>query len=172
MDLPSLFLSANTHFILLTHTPELLLRTIRSRSQMVEVRPVSAEQSQHILDSLKVTDATRRSQLIFIANGLPAELCRLVNDDARFQRRISLVKDARTFIQGTPYERLRISQIYKDDREAALILLADAMRQLRQAATLRDDTATIKMVQSFQHAHQRIYEQGNVRLQLALQKGD
>ncbi len=155
-----------TLFILLSHMPELLLPTIRSRTQEVLLRPLSSEQSQQLLDSLKVTNATKRTQLLFIAEGLPAELTRLVTDDEYFTNRAAIVKDAREFITGTPYKRLLLAKQYKESRSQALTLLEDAMKQLRQ--TIADGQKDgLKALAVLERLHKRITEQGNVRLQLS-----
>lgn len=156
-----------TRFVLLTHQPDLLLPTITSRSQHVDVRPVTKQQSEALLDALGVSDATKRAQLLFIASGLPAELTRLVEDDDYFAARASLVKDARSFVSGSPYNRLYIAKKYKDSRADALTLLEDAMRLLKMTLATNGDAATLRMLGRFEVLHKRITEQGNVRLQLS-----
>lgn len=156
-----------TRFVLLTHQPELLLPTITSRSQRVDVRPVTAEQSNTLLDSLGVYDQTKRAQLLFIAQGLPAELTRLVRDDVLFEKRAGLVKDARTFITGNPYERLLLAKKYKDSRADALVLLEDAMKLLSRTIATNGDTSALRAATRLESLHKRITEQGNVRLQLS-----
>jgi len=156
-----------TQFILLSHKPEVLLPTIRSRSQQVEVRPVSLKQSEAFLDELKVKDATKRAQLLFIAAGLPAELTRLVQDDAYFASRAGLVKDAREYVTGSAYAKLLIAKKYKDSRPQALQLLEDAMKQLEQSMAKGGDESNIKVLTRLTVLHKRLSEQGNVRLQLS-----
>lgn len=156
-----------TRFILLTHQPALLLPTILSRTQHVAVRPATPVQSEAHLDALGVTDATKRSQLLFIANGLPAELSRLVADDDYFQRRAGLVKDAREYVTGSPYARLRLAKKYKDSRSDALLLLEDGMKLLQRTIAVNGDVTTLRMMQRLEVLHKRLSEQGNVRLQLS-----
>jgi len=156
-----------TRFILLTHQPDLLLPTITSRSQHVPLRPITKEQSEVFLDALGVIDATKRAQLLFIASGLPAELTRLTQDEAYFESRVSLVKDARSFVSGSSYGRLLIAKKYKDSRVDALTLLEDAMKLLKMTLAANGDTATLRTLSRFEVLHKRITEQGNVRLQLS-----
>lgn len=158
---------ANTRFMLLTHQPSSLLPTISSRSQQVIVKPISHEQSQALLNELKVTDTTKRSQLLFIAEGLPAELTRLVADDAYFTQRAQIVKDAREYITSTAYTRLILANKYKNNREAALILINDASRMLQKTLANGGNEATILTVERLVKLHKRLSEQGNVRLQLS-----
>ncbi len=156
-----------THFILLSHTPENLLPTITSRSQRVEVRPISKEQSEELIDELGVSDVTKRSQLLFIAQGLPAELTRLVNDDSYFETRVELVRDARNYLTGSPYIRLQLAKKYKDSRPRALVLLEDAMKQMEQTIAKGNHDSDIKVIARLEVLHKRLSEQGNVRLQLS-----
>ena len=157
----------STRFILLSHAPELLLPTILSRVQRVDVRPVTHEQSEALLDAHKVYDATKRAQLLFMADGLPAELTRLVTDDDMFAARVAVVKDARTFASGTAYDRLLLAKAYKDSREKALLLLDDALKQLQLTLAKTGDEATFKLMKRLEVLHKRLTEQGNVRLQLS-----
>ncbi|MBC7459624.1 AAA family ATPase [Candidatus Saccharibacteria bacterium] len=157
----------NTHFILLTHSPSRLLPTIRSRVQAVDIRPITTEQSVELLDILGVTDSTKRSQLSFIASGLPALLTALATDDTQFESRAQIVRDARQYLQGTMYQRLRLALQYKDDRVKALTLTTDAMRLLKQSV---DDTQAYEVIRKLNvllKVSERIEANGNVRLQLA-----
>lgn len=159
--------SSTTRFVLLTHQPELLLPTILSRSQRIDIRPVTKEQSEALLDDMKVYDQTRRAQLLFIAEGLPAELTRLVSSEELFTDRASLVKDARTLITGNPYERLLLAKKYKDSREQALTLVEDALKLLKRTIAANGDVASLRMLARLETVHKRLTEQGNVRLQLS-----
>ena len=156
----------NTYFMLLTHEPGRLLPTIRSRTQQLDVRPVTKEQSEEVLDGLKVFDAKKRSQLLFMASGLPAELHRLVADEKYFESRAQIVRDAQQFLKGSQYERLVLAQQYKDSRGQALLLLDDAMKLL-QKNIAGGRTDLIVKIDELLKAYERIATNGNVRLQLA-----
>lgn len=159
--------SPGTRFMLLTHQPELILPTIASRSQRIDVRPITSKQSGDLLYTLGVTDATKRAQLLFIAEGLPAELTRLVNDTEAFEARASLVKDARSLVTGTAYDRLKIAKYYKDSRKDALTLIEDSLKLLRRTVAANGDAASLRVLTRFEIIHKRLSEQGNVRLQLS-----
>lgn len=156
-----------TSFMLLSHTPDALLPTVRSRVQEVMIRPITRQQSEEVLTGLKINDTMKRTQLLFIAEGLPAELTRLAADDAAFTKRVAVVKDARTFVAGTPYDRLRIAKNYKDNRPQALLLLEDAMKQLAQTLAKGQQEGAIVPLEKLERLHKRIVEQGNIRLQLS-----
>lgn len=159
--------SPGTRFMLLTHQPELILPTIASRSQRIDIRPITKAQTETLLDELGVTNTTKRTQLLFIAEGLPAELTRLVSDDIGFDARASLIKDARRLVVGSSYERLLIAKQYKDSRNDALILLEDALKLLRRTVATNGDVASLQAMTRFEIIHKRLSEQGNVRLQLS-----
>lgn len=155
------------HFILLAHETAQLLPTIHSRVQTVEVRPITRHQSDELLDALKVTDATIRSQLLFIADGRPAELTRLAQDTDAFQTRASLIRDARTLLQGDAYDKLAVIQYYKDDRAASSVLVTDALNMLRSSLSANPTAATITKMNALLEAFERLQANGNLRLQLA-----
>lgn len=154
-------------FILLTHQPEALLPTILSRSQLATVKPVDVQVSQQIIHDLKVTEPTKQAQLLFIASGLPAELHRLVADEAYFQGRAQVVKDAREFVTGNPYSRLLLAHKYKNDRNGALVLVEDAARMVQKNLASGGSESLVKTLQRLEKLHLRLSEQGNVRLQLS-----
>ena len=156
-----------TYFILVTHSPSRLLPTITSRAQLLELRPITRAQSETLLDALKVNDATKRTQLLFMADGLPAELTRLVSDEAYFESRASIVRDARDILQGTTYKKLVVAQKYKDNREAALTLLIDACSILRRSISAKPQEGLIAQIDALLFAHQQIQANGNIRLCLA-----
>jgi DNA polymerase III delta prime subunit len=156
----------NTHFVLLSHEPAKLLPTIHSRVQEFEVRPISLGQSQALLDELGVKDAKKRSQLLFMAEGLPAELNRLHADEEYFAARSQIVRDARQFLQGSSYDRLTLAQTYKDDREKALLLVSDALRLVRLNIE-EGKVSLLPKINQLLATYERIAANGNVRLQLA-----
>lgn len=160
----------DTTFVLLTHNEETLLPTITSRTQHVSLRPISPTQSEELLNDFNVEDITFRSQLLFIANGLPAELIRLINDTQLFEKRSAIIRDARQFLKGSHYEKLLIAKQYKDSRDDALVLLQDAMKLLRISLLHHndDDTQSITLLNTLEETHRRIREQGNIRVQLSL----
>ena len=160
----------NTHFILLTHTISSLLPTIRSRVQVTEIQLITTAQSMQLLDEVKVTDATKRSQLLFIASGLPASLTLYAQDDKAFEKRAQLIREARTYLQGTMYDRLNIAITFKDDRQQALTMLLDAMKLLQTSLTTGKSPEQVRKIAVLLKVYERIVANGNVRLQLASAK--
>lgn len=157
----------NTLFVLLTHDLGRLLPTIRSRARALELRPITIAQSEALLDELGVKAPQKRSQLLFVAKGLPAELRRLANDQAYFDSRAQIIRDARTYLQGSRYEKLKLIHNYRDDRPKALLLLTDAMGMLEQAARKSPKAELFRQLDLLLQTYDRVTANGNLRLQLA-----
>jgi DNA polymerase III, gamma/tau subunits len=155
------------YFILVSHSVSKLLPTILSRTENLDIKLITAEQSEKLLDSLGITDGVKRSQLLFMANGMPAELTRLCNDEAYFDRRSVTVRDARELLRGSLYQKLLIAQHYKDDRASALTLLLDVANILRRSITDSPQIDTISRIDTVLDAYQQIEANGNIRLCLA-----
>lgn len=155
------------YFILVSHTPSNLLPTVMSRVRMFEFRPLSHKQTEEFIDSLGVKNAQKRSQLLFMADGLPAELVRLISDEDYFESKAQIVRDARDLLQGTPYKKLLISNKYKDSREDALMLLTTSMSILTRSISEKPEPTLIGKIDLVQYTYQQIYGNGNVRLCLA-----
>jgi DNA polymerase III subunit delta' len=159
--------NSGTMFILVTHEPAKLLPTILSRVQALDMQPITEQQSLALLDTLAVTDATKRTQLLYIAMGLPARLTRLVQDQAYFEASAQSVRDARDLLQSDTYTQLLLAQRYKDNRLGSLQLLEIAMNILRRSLTDQPEPATIKKLNGLLNTYDRIAANGNIRLQLA-----
>ncbi len=155
------------HFILVSHLASKLLPTIISRTENIDIKPIQTIQSEQLLDSLDITDTTKRSQLLFMADGLPAELTRLVNDNDYFDKRSATVRDARELLRGNIYQKLLIAQHYKDDRAEALILLLDTSKILKRSITASPQIDSIKLIDNILNTYQQIEANGNIRLCLA-----
>jgi DNA polymerase-3 subunit delta' len=156
----------HVHFILLTHHAEKLLPTVRSRVQQMAISPIDHEQSLNLLDELKVTDATARTQLLFLADGLPAELTRLVADKAGFQEKASAVTAARQFLQGTTLEKLHVISEYSASRPRTLTMLAYAERILSHSLRQNPSAALVERSNLIAESYDRIAANGHIKTQL------
>lgn len=155
------------YFILATHTPSKLLPTVSSRAQSLELRPISQKQTEAFIDELGVTGPKKRSQLLFMASGLPAELARLAQDEAYFESRSTIMRDARDLLQGTTYRKLLVANSYKDNRDLALTLLTDASHILKHSISEKPQDSLIAQINDLLYAYQQIQANGNIRLCLA-----
>lgn len=156
-----------THFILATHSPSKLLPTITSRTVSLELRPLTRVQTETYLDELDVNDASKRTQLLYIADGLPAEIYRLTHDDTYFESAVQLVRDARELLQGTTYAKLHIAHSYRENREGTLRLLMTAANILKRSISDKPQASLIAQIDGILLAHQQIKANGNIRLCLA-----
>jgi DNA polymerase-3 subunit delta' len=155
------------YFIIATHSPTTLLPTILSRCRQVVLRPLTHAQSEVFLDQLDVKGEKKRTQLLFMADGLPAELTRLSSDEAYFESRSSIVRDAREILQSTVYQKLKVINTYKDDREAALRLLDVVSNILERSIRQKPQDTLIRQIDALLYARQQIQANGNIRLCLA-----
>ncbi len=131
------------------------------------MRHITDQQSQKLLDEHAVTDARKRTQLLFIANGRPAELTRLIADDEYFATQAEIVRDARTYVSGGGYDALLVCQKYKDDRAAAMACLEAAMKVLKASTEGTSPERIVPQIERLLTAHQSILQNGNIRLQMS-----
>ena len=157
----------NVHFILISNATTKLLPTILSRVEKLVIKPITKVQSEELLDGLNITEKTKRSQLLFIASGLPAELARLVGDDAYFTKRGATVRDARELLRGGTYQKLLIAHRYKDDRATSLVLLMDAANILKLSISDHPKIDAIERLNSILETYKSIEANGNIRICLA-----
>jgi len=155
------------YFFLVSHSVEKLLPTILSRTEKLEILPITASQSEEFIDKLNVTDKVKRSQLMFMAEGLPAELSRLIADGKYFTNRSELIRDARELIVGSNYKKLLIAQKYKDNRSDSLILLLSMAKILKRSIIDNPKPETIAKIDVILDAYGQIEANGNIRLCLA-----
>ena len=158
--------SEHAYFILTAHRPQLLLPTVRSRTQHVTVHPVTDTQTAEFIATLGTFDTVKTSQLQFIANGLPAELARLANSETFFQARARIISDARDFLQGSTYEKLLVIQKYKTDRPGALQLCDSALHILRRSLSKNPQPALISQLDQLLSAKEQVTGNRNITLQL------
>ena len=156
----------HVHFVLVSHHSERLLPTVLSRVQALRVPPISHDQSVELLDTLRVMDETKRTRLLFLADGLPATLTRLVGDKEVFQAKITAITDARLLLQGTAIDKFRITNTYGGNRAGTLELLSYAERILRHSLAQHPSTQLIERADDISEAYDRIAANGHIRIQL------
>lgn len=158
---------SDIHFILVSDSTSKLLPTILSRTENIHINKITAEQSNTLLDTLGVTDPVKRSQLLFIAGGLPSEIKRLNDNNEYFEKRSSIVRDARGMLQNSNYQKLLIAQKYKDSRTDTLTLLSDMANMLKGNIINDPQAKTLKFSESIINTYKNIEANGNIRLCLA-----
>lgn len=158
--------SDNTHFILTSHAPQLLPPTINSRVQELLLQFMTPEQTDALLDEAAVTDTTKRTQLRYIANGLPAELLRLIEDDDYFKQRAAIISDARTLLMASTYDKLLVVQKYQSNRDSALQLVDSALAIARHSITAKPQATLINQLDHLLNVREHLQANFSVRLQL------
>jgi len=156
--------TAQTHFILTSHQPQLLLDTIRSRMQSIELRPISLEASRKILASKNIATDTEK-QMLFMAQGLPAELNRLGSDPEYFTAKATIATSARTLLQAKAYERLLAIKDIKT-REQALETVTMLGRLLEFTVLRQKRTDLADKLDLIETVTGRLRTNGNVKVQL------
>jgi DNA polymerase III delta prime subunit len=156
------------YFVLTSHSPQDLLPTIRSRTQHVIVQPLDKAASSQFIDSLGDVAAVKKAQLQFIAEGLPAELTRLVNDETYFAARSEIMGDARDLLQADTYKKLLVVQKYRSDRTKAIRLIDSCLQILRRSISARPQPAVVVQLKRLLETRERISANHNIPLQLAL----
>lgn len=155
------------YFLLTSHTPQNLLPTIRSRVQSVAVQSLNSTDSDQFIDSLKDLAPAKRAQLQFIAEGLPAELTRLITDESYFGERAEIISDARDLLQADTYTKLLIVQKYRSDRRRAMWLIDSALQILRRSSSAKPQSALIVQLQRLLETRERVAANHSIPLQLA-----
>lgn len=154
-----------TRFILTSHQPQRLPATVRSRAQLVEILPLTLQQSNTLLHRLIPSDEQRRAQMRFIAAQLPAELHRLATDDTYFQHQSRLASDAKLLLEGTLSDRLALIAAYHTAETARQ--LSDMLLTLLRRLLSRQPTETnLRQLTKTLSLDDALAKNGNPRLQL------
>src|SRR5690606_15439448 len=156
------------HFILTSHNPDKLLPTIRSRTQMFAVPRINTLESRRLLAENKDIDDITMQRLLFIADGLPAQLSRLRNGGNDFKKLSELVLSARQVVEGSLYHRLAFVKAYGGDRQDTTILIDMIMLFLRRSLTSNPNQSTVRLMNRMIDASQAIRANGSIKLHLAV----
>ena len=152
-------------FILTSHMPTRLLPTIASRVQQYLLPPPTQDSTKAIL-AKSDADTIKKGQIGFISQGLPAEMMRLLHDDAYFELTSESMKSAKKFIEETAYGKLLIAYRYGTDRVKAGIFLDALQVLLRHSLVRAPQLKTAQTLAAVVHAHEKLQENGHVRTQL------
>lgn len=155
------------HFILLSHHPSMLLATILSRVWRINIKPISKKQSLNLLSSLKIFDQSTINKIMFMAEGLPAEIKRLNNDKKYFDYKVSLMIDARNFITANTYDKLLIINKYHSERQTCLNFIESVNKVARSLLKNNPDPIILDILRKMILAYDKISKNQNIRLQLS-----
>ena len=154
----------NVYFILTTHMPQQLLPTITSRVQSIALMPLARGEVDALISSN--TSPATKAQLLFIADGLPAEIIRLQSDEAYFTRSTKQMKDARVFLEGDAYSRLLLVKEYSVDRVVAGEFLTSLTKLLSFMLFSQRNPSYVAQLESIEEINSRLRQNAHVRTQL------
>lgn len=141
-------------YILTSHHIGNLPKTILSRVQKIEVLPT---------DTSKLTSVIKphikQRQIEFIAQGLPAEIQRLSDDELYFREKTRIFEQAKNYLKSGTYEKLMVIPKMKTREEAIEFLLA--VSKLVQIKPLNSKSLTVlsDVIDNLNH-------NGNIKAQL------
>ncbi len=155
----------NVYFILTTHEPSRLLPTILSRVQRIDMARLTKTASESLLRAHRVALPAAIQQMLFIAEGLPAELTRLAGDKDHFESKARLVRLARDFLTAGAHDRLTVvSQV--TSREEALAFTATIASVLGFTSRRDPYVAADIPAEVLETATARLAMNGHVKTQL------
>lgn len=156
--------ATNVFFLLTSHMPQQLLATITSRTQHIALLPLAKGGVDELIPS--DTAPGSRAQLLFIAEGLPAEITRLQSDEAYFSRSTKRMKDARAFLEGDAYARLLLAKEYSTDRVIAGEFLESLTKMLSFMLFTQQDSSYVSALNEIETVSARLRQNAHVRTQL------
>jgi DNA polymerase III gamma/tau subunit len=156
----------NIHFILLSHTPSRLLPTVRSRAQKLEIKPITTSQSQEFLKGMSIIDTTKTQQLLFLANGLPAELKRLADDTIYYSDVSSSVKKAKDFLAASSYEKCVMIQLLDKKRSESLQFIDHCLLLVKHGIFIKPAHNTATLLEKLLIVRENLTQNGNIKAQL------
>lgn len=157
---------AHTRFILTSHTPQLLLSTVRSRTQEIPILPISRVQNKKFIEKLEVNEPKKIAQITYIAEGLPAEITRLSGSGEYFDARSLSVRKARDFLQSLTYKKLVQSYAVGNDRAQALALLRDISHITEMSIKQKPSRELAGLLNKIIFTEEKLLADGNIRSQL------
>jgi DNA polymerase III delta prime subunit len=154
------------HFILLSHTPSQLLPTVRSRAQELEIKPITSSQSEKLLKNLSMTDPVKVQQLLFLANGLPAELTRLAENDSYYNEVSSSIKKAKDFLAASSYQKCIIIQSLDKKRLDSLQFIDHCLLLVKHGLLKHPANNTANHLEKLLIVRENLVQNGNIKAQL------
>jgi DNA polymerase III delta prime subunit len=154
-------------FILTASDADDMLPTIQSRLQVVQIHPVSAQALGAEAKRLRpgIDDQTL-AQLLFVANGRPATLLTMLEDEKAFEHHKQIMQKAKLLLSAGQYERLAmVQELTKDKGELTATL--EAVAHMLKLQMLRDSALKwVAVADSLQECLRRLRQNGNARAQL------
>jgi len=158
--------TASAHFILLSHQPQAILPTILSRLQTVELLPFARSQAVITATASQLEPVTQQ-QILFIAEGLPAELIRLSRDEVYRTQRFAAATQAKQLLAGSLSDKLAAVNTLVASRtgsQAALSILGRMLQ--RQIEKQPSDRTLLAKLDHLLDTQVALASNGNLKVQL------
>lgn len=154
-------------FILTATNADDLLPTIQSRVQVVQLHPVGTQELTVLAKKTKPdVDQQTLTQLLFVANGRPATVVSMLQNDAVFDRHKQMMQRAKQLLSASQYDRLSMVQELTKDKSELTVML-EAMAHMLQLQIKRDPSPQwVNIADNLQEALRRLRQNGNARAQL------
>lgn len=151
-------------FVLTTPTQDALLPTITSRTQIVTLRPLDQHTLVEWLKPHKLS-AADTAQFLFIAQGRPATLANLLQNDHASEQR-TVMQQAKSLLADSQYARLAaINELTKD--RSKLVTTLEAMGTMTKLQLAKsNETRWFAIADGLETCLKRLAQNGNPRAQL------
>lgn len=155
--------NSSTFYILLVNNVHSLLPTVLSRSQILKITPLNNDASLKLIpDNIP---ANIKQQILFVANGNPLLINKLVNDSSLISQYSAHITTAKSFLTASTYQKLITINKLKDSREDAIVTL-DALIKILSTTIKTPDKQLLALLNNSLNARNDLLSNLNVRLTL------
>lgn len=155
--------NSSTFYILLVNNVHSLLPTVLSRSQILKITPLNNDASLKLIpDNIP---ANIKQQILFVANGNPLLINKLVNDSSLISQYSAHITTAKSFLTTSTYQKLITINKLKDSREDAIATL-DALIKILSTTIKTPDKQLLALLNNALNARNDLLSNLNVRLTL------
>lgn len=155
--------NSSTFYVLLVNNVHSLLPTVLSRSQILKITPLNNDASLKLIpDNIP---ANIKQQILFVANGNPLLINKLVNDSSLISQYSAHITTAKSFLTASTYQKLITINKLKDSREDAIATL-DALIKILSTTIKTPDKQLLTLLNNALNARNDLLSNLNVRLTL------
>ena len=155
--------NSSTFYVLLVNNVHSLLPTVLSRSQILKLTPLNNDASLKLIpDNIP---ANIKQQILFVANGNPLLINKLVNDSSLISQYSAHITTAKSFLTASTYQKLITINKLKDSREDAIATL-DALIKILSTTIKTPDKQLLALLNNALNARNDLLSNLNVRLTL------
>lgn len=158
---------ADVTFILTAPHGDVLLPTVVSRVQTIQLLPIADKELAALARTIKkeITDQ-QLAQLLFVAQGRPAILQRLLSDKSAFAAHSELMQRAKRLMTASLYERLTMVNDLIKDKTSLIIVLEALMLMTKLQIAKNPEKRWLRLADGLQTCLANLAQNGNPRVQL------